>query len=162
MLPTASLQLASIMGPSLLSKTLQGVAVTGLASVGAFFVYTKHCHVTPADQFTPATEPLFQSKWYQKYNAIKNPTTHDEVVRRLPLFKIRPELVEDSQKGGSKLVEAFSQGVWGGPGMLFFFRNTFVRMRSIFFCPHACRKTWLDVQKTIREYGQWSRGLFPK
>jgi hypothetical protein len=105
------------MGPSLLSKTLQGITVASLASVGAFFVYTKHDHVTPVDQFTPDTEPLFQSKWYQKFNAYKNPTTHDEVVRRLPLFKLRPELVEDSQKGGSKLVEAFSQGVWGGPGM---------------------------------------------
>jgi hypothetical protein len=104
------------MGPSRLSKTIQGITVAGLASVGAFFVWTKHCHMTPLNQFTPTTEPLFQSSWYKKYNPLQNPTTHDECVRRLPLFKIRPELVEDAQKGGSKLVEAFSQGIWGGPG----------------------------------------------
>lgn len=104
------------MGPSRLSKTIQGITVTGLATVGAFFVWTKHCHMTPLNQFTPTTEPLFQSSWYKKFNPLQNPTTHDECVRRLPLFKIRPELVEDAQKGGSKLVEAFSQGIWGGPG----------------------------------------------
>ncbi|KAJ9625471.1 hypothetical protein H2204_010333 [Knufia peltigerae] len=104
------------MGPSRISKAFQGLTITGLASVGAFFVWTKHCHFTPADQFTPATEPLFQSSWYKKFNPLQNPTTHDECVRRLPLFKLRPELVEDAQKGGSKLVEAFSQGIWGGPG----------------------------------------------
>jgi len=104
------------MGPSRLSKTFQGITVAGLGSVGAFFVWTKHCHMTPLNQFTPTTEPLFQSSWYKKYNPLQNPTTHDECVRRLPLFKIRPELVEDAQKGGSKLVEAFSQGIWGGPG----------------------------------------------
>ncbi|KIX09116.1 uncharacterized protein Z518_00194 [Rhinocladiella mackenziei CBS 650.93] len=101
------------MGPSLLSKTLQGLAVTSLGSVGAFFVWTKHCHFSEANDFSPTTEPLFQSKWFKKYNPHANGTMHDECVRRLPLFKIRPELIEDAQKGGSKLVEAFSQGVWG-------------------------------------------------
>ena len=104
------------MAPSLLSRTIQGVAVTGAASVGAFYVWTKHCQMTPLDRFTPTTEPLFRSEWYKKFNPLQNPTTHDERIRRIPLFKLRPELVEDAQKGGSKLVEAFSQGIWGGPG----------------------------------------------
>ncbi|KAI1615787.1 hypothetical protein EDD37DRAFT_597121 [Exophiala viscosa] len=104
------------MAPSLLSRTIQGVTVTGVASVGAFYVWTKHCQMTPLDRFTPATEPLFRSEWYKKFNPLQNPTTHDECIRRIPLFKLRPELVEDAQKGGSKLVEAFSQGIWGGPG----------------------------------------------
>jgi hypothetical protein len=104
------------MAPSILSRTLQGITVTGVASVGAFFVWTKHCRMTPLNEFTPATEPLFQSRWLQKFNPGANPTTHDECVRRIPLFKLRPELVEDAQKGGSKLVEAFSQGIWGGFG----------------------------------------------
>ncbi|KAL2403915.1 hypothetical protein ABEF95_004261 [Exophiala dermatitidis] len=104
------------MGPSRLSKTLQGITVTTLASIGGFFVWTKHCQFTPDDQFNPATEPLFRSQWFQKFNPGSNPTTHDECVRRLPLHKIRPELLEDARNGGSKLVEAFSQGVWGGFG----------------------------------------------
>lgn len=105
------------MGPSRLSKTLQGITVTTLASIGGFFVWTKHCQFSPDDQFNPATEPLFRSQWFQKFNPGSNPTTHDECVRRLPLHKIRPELLEDARNGGSKLVEAFSQGVWGGFGM---------------------------------------------
>lgn len=123
------------MGPALLSKTFQGLTVTGLASVGAFFVWTKHCHMTAADQFTPATEPLFRSQWYKKFNPLQNPTTHDECIRRIPLFKLRPELVEDAQKGGSKLVEAFSQGIWGGPGMLLSLPHLLLPRRVSFSSP---------------------------
>lgn len=90
--------------------------MTGLTTVGAFFVWTKHCHFTPAHEFTPATEPLFQGQWFKKFNPNANPSAHDECVRRIPLYKVRPELLEDAQRGGSKLVESFSQGIWGGFG----------------------------------------------
>ncbi|EXJ91747.1 hypothetical protein A1O3_00297 [Capronia epimyces CBS 606.96] len=104
------------MAPSRLSKVLQGVTVTSLASLGGFFVWTKHARFTPDNQFGPTAEPLFQSKWFLKFNPNANPSTHDECVRRIPLHKLRPELVEDARHGGSKLVEAFNQGVWGGFG----------------------------------------------
>lgn len=104
------------MPTSLTSKILQGVAVSAVSSVGAFFVWTKHCKI---EQLQPNSDPLFTNQWYKKLNANANPTLHDECVRRLPLFKLRPELVEDASKGGSKLVEGLSQGVWGGHGTSF-------------------------------------------
>lgn len=99
--------------PSLRSKILQGIAVSTATSIGAFFVWTKHCKV---EYLQPASDPLFANQWYKKLNANANPTLHDEIIRRQPLFKLKPELIEDAHKGGSKLVEALSQGVWGGPG----------------------------------------------
>ncbi|KIV92846.1 hypothetical protein PV10_04110 [Exophiala mesophila] len=98
------------MPTSLTSKFLQGVGVTTLSSIAGFFVWTKHIQV---NDLNPVTDPVFATKWYKKLNANGNPTLHDEVVRRLPLWTLRPELVEDAKNGGSKLVEGFSQGVWG-------------------------------------------------
>lgn len=40
----------------------------------------------------------------------------DVCVRRLPLYQIRPDLLEDDKKGGGKLVEAFCSGIYGGRG----------------------------------------------
>lgn len=102
------------MPTKLRSKIFQGIAVSSASAVAAFFVWTKHCKV---GDIQPTSDPIFATKWYKKFNAHANPTIHDEVVRRIPLFKLRPELVKDAKAGGSKLVEAFSQGVWGTFGM---------------------------------------------
>jgi hypothetical protein len=99
--------------PSRLSILLQGTAVSALTTVGAFFVWTKHCRFEEMD---PATDPTFQSAFYRKFNATPNPTTHDVCVRRIPIFKLKRDLVDDAAKGGTKLVESFCQGVWGGFG----------------------------------------------
>jgi hypothetical protein len=102
------------MPTSLGSKVLQGIAVGTASSIGAFFVWTKHCKI---GYLQPTSDPLFTNQWYKKLNANANPTLHDECIRKLPLFKLKPELVEDAKKGGTKLVEGLSQGVWGGFGM---------------------------------------------
>ncbi|KAH0840457.1 hypothetical protein AYO21_03093 [Fonsecaea monophora] len=104
------------MGPSLLSKSLQAAGISTFAGVCAFAVWTKHCRFTPPTQFNPATEPLFQSAWFRKFNPQNHEATYDECVRRIGLQKIKPELVEDARRGGTKLVEEFCRGVWGGPG----------------------------------------------
>ncbi|KIX94134.1 uncharacterized protein Z520_10160 [Fonsecaea multimorphosa CBS 102226] len=104
------------MGPSLLSKSLQAVGVGTFASIAAFSVWTKHCHFSSPGEFNPATEPLFKSVWFRKFNPGNHEATYDECVRRIGLQKIRPELVEDSRQGGTKLVEEFCRGVWGGAG----------------------------------------------
>jgi hypothetical protein len=99
--------------PSRLSKLLQGTAVSAVTTVGAFFVWTKHCRFEEMD---PTTDATFQSAFYRQFNATPNPTTHDVCVRRIPIFKLRRDLVDDAAKGGTKLVESFCQGVWGGFG----------------------------------------------
>ena len=103
--------------PSLTSKLLQGTAVTTSATLAAFFVWTKHCKFV---DLSPATDPLFQSAFYKKYNPNPNPTIYDLCIRKIPIFKLKQELVEDAEKGGTKMVEAFCAGVWSGFGNYFF------------------------------------------
>jgi len=101
------------MPTSLFSKVVQGVAVSSVTTVGAFFVWAKHCKFVDLDPFK---DESFHSLFYRKFNPETNPTTHDLCVRQIPLWKVKPELVQDAHNGGSKLVEAFCAGVWGGFG----------------------------------------------
>jgi len=98
------------------SKLLQGTAVSFLTTVGAFVVWTKHCKFV---DLSPVTDETFQSAFYKKYNASSNPTTHDLCIRKIPIFKLKPNLVEDAQQGGTKLVESFCAGIWSGFGNSF-------------------------------------------
>jgi hypothetical protein len=50
--------------PSRVSKLLQGTAVASLTTVGAFFVWTKHCKFEELD---PVTDPTFQTTFYRKF-----------------------------------------------------------------------------------------------
>ncbi|KAL4757629.1 uncharacterized protein BDW70DRAFT_143059 [Aspergillus foveolatus] len=95
----------------LITRTLKFGTYTGLASLGAFFAYTRN------DRFVdmPPTDPIFNHSLYAKFNPSKNPTTHDLCIRRVPLSEINPSLLE--KKG--KLVEAFCAGVWSGWGYAF-------------------------------------------
>lgn len=99
--------------PSRTSWFLQGSAVSILTTIGWFSVWTKHSKFI---DLSPATDTTFQSAFYRRYNPSSNPTTHDLCVRKIPLFKLKPELVEDAAKGGTKLVEGFCAGVWGSFG----------------------------------------------
>ena len=94
----------------LISRVLKVTAAGTVASVGVFFGATRN------DVFEPmgADDPIFSSPFFQKFNPERNPTLHDLCVRRVPLDKIQPALLE--KKG--KLVEAFCAGVWGGMGKL--------------------------------------------
>ena len=103
--------------PSLTSKLLQGTAVTTSATLAAFFVWTKHCKFV---DLSPVTDPLFQSAFYKKYNPSPNPAMYDLCIRKIPIFKLNRELVEDAEKGGTKMVEAFCAGVWSGFGNYLF------------------------------------------
>lgn len=94
----------------LISRALKVTAAGTVASVGIFFGATRNDVFEPMD----TTDPIFSSPFFAKYNPNRNPTLHDKCVRRIPLDKIKPELLE--KKG--KLVEAFCAGVWGGMGEL--------------------------------------------
>ncbi|ETN36349.1 uncharacterized protein HMPREF1541_08626 [Cyphellophora europaea CBS 101466] len=99
------------MTTSLTSKIVQGTVITTLTSIGGFFVWTKHCEATPLD---PSTEPLYKSPFYYKYNPYNNFTNADVITRRIPLHQLRPDLLEDAQNGGSRLVEQFCGAIWSG------------------------------------------------
>lgn len=102
--------------PPILRKLLQSFTVTSVAGIGACLFWTRHCQVSTSNNFHTFSEPYFTSKWFRKFNPHNNPCTDDEVFRRMALSRLRPELVEDAKNGGTKLVESFSQGIWGSFG----------------------------------------------
>lgn len=99
--------------PRPLAVLFQGTLVTAFTSVGAFVVWTKHSHFEPID---PSNDSTINSSVYKKFNPNQNPALRDVCVRRIALIKIDHELVKDADEGGSKLLERFTQGVWGGFG----------------------------------------------
>ncbi|KXX78915.1 hypothetical protein MMYC01_205137 [Madurella mycetomatis] len=60
----------------------------------------------------PEDDPLWRSKSYAKYNLHRNPSTQDICLKRIPLGKIRPELLENE----GDLALEFCRGVWSGLG----------------------------------------------
>lgn len=84
-----------------------------LASAGGWELWTRHCYFEP---FGPENDPLFQSRYFKQYNPGNHPSLDDSCVRKVPLSQIPAELVDDALNGGSKLVERFCAGVWGGYG----------------------------------------------
>lgn len=99
--------------PRPLSVLIQSVVVTTLTSAAAFTVWTKHSQFEP---FDAASDPTINSVFYKRYNPNKNPALTDVCVRKIALVKIDPELIKDAEQGGSKLIDRFAQGVWGGFG----------------------------------------------
>ncbi|KAJ5550316.1 hypothetical protein N7461_005014 [Penicillium sp. DV-2018c] len=94
----------------LISKLVKTSVAGSIASVGVFWGATRNATFAPMD----SSDPIFQSALFNKFNPNRNPTMHDVCIRRIPLDKIKPSLVEE--KG--KLVEAFCAGVWGGMGYI--------------------------------------------
>lgn len=93
------------------------LAITGwssLAGAAGFFAVTRHCKISPV----APSDYIFNHTLYARYNPNNAPVTQDICTRRVPLSKIKPELLESEKKGEGKLVEAFCAGVWGGLGRL--------------------------------------------
>ncbi|KAK0625164.1 hypothetical protein B0T17DRAFT_590823 [Bombardia bombarda] len=93
----------------LIKKTLLTGALTGAGVLGYIGATTTIISPLPKD------DPIWSSRTYAKYNMHQNPATQDVCVKRIPLSKIRPELL---QKEGDLAVE-FSRGVWSGLGFRF-------------------------------------------
>ncbi|KAE8407761.1 hypothetical protein BDV37DRAFT_279549 [Aspergillus pseudonomiae] len=87
--------------------------LTGLTGTTTWQLWSRHCYFEP---FGPGNDPLFQSKYFQRFNPKQNPSLDDSCVRKVPLSEVKAELVEDYLNGGSKLLERFCGGVWGGYG----------------------------------------------
>lgn len=92
----------------IIKRTLYTTALTGTALVGYIAGTTSVICPIPRD------DPIWTSKIFSRYNIHKNPTTQDVVIKRIPLDKIRPELL---QKDGDLALE-FCRGIWAGWGKL--------------------------------------------
>ncbi|KAL5363819.1 hypothetical protein BJX96DRAFT_156311, partial [Aspergillus floccosus] len=84
-----------------------------LASAGGWELWISNCYFEP---FGPENDPLFRSQYFKHHNPSNHPSLNDSCVRKVPLSQIPTELVDDAINGGSKLVERFCAGVWGGYG----------------------------------------------
>ncbi|QSZ33454.1 hypothetical protein DSL72_005022 [Monilinia vaccinii-corymbosi] len=91
---------------STFTTALLGAA--GAASGWAF--WTRNSKFIPISP----TDPIFSSPAYIRQNPNRNPATQDLCQRKVPLSKIKPQLLEKEKEG--KLVEAFCAGVWSGYG----------------------------------------------
>ncbi|KAF5121884.1 hypothetical protein E5D57_012355 [Metarhizium anisopliae] len=90
----------------LLSKTVFSslVATTSLAA----YLAAKNPVLSPL----AASDPIWTSKLFKRYNPSANPATQDVCIKRLPLDRIRPELL----KNPGDLVLEYCRGVWSGYG----------------------------------------------
>lgn len=92
----------------IVKKTLYTGILTGVGVAGYLGLSTTLVRPLPRD------DPLWSSKIYAQFNPHHNGSSQDVVYKRIPLDKIRPELLE---KEGDLAVE-FCRGVWSGLGML--------------------------------------------
>ncbi|KAK3313253.1 hypothetical protein B0H66DRAFT_389174 [Apodospora peruviana] len=93
----------------LIKKTLYTGILTGASVFGYLGATTTIISPLPRD------DPLWSSKSFAKFNVHNNASTQDVCVKRVPIDKIRPELLE---KEGDLALE-FCRGVWGGLGYRF-------------------------------------------
>ena len=96
----------------LLTRFVQTTTIGAGASIGGFFWYTRNCRFDPSFGPSPA-DSVFSLPNYKRQNPSGNPTLHDYCVQRVPLSKIKPDLLADE----GALTTEFCRGVWSGLGM---------------------------------------------
>lgn len=89
------------------------LALTTLASVSAFTIWTQRCHFIEVEN---ALGSVVDEVSLELYRANPNIALFDVCQRQVPRRFLKQELVHDAEKGGSKLIEAFCQGLFGGRG----------------------------------------------
>lgn len=94
----------------IIKKTFYTGVLTGAGLLGYLGTTTTLTSPLPRD------DPIWRSRTYAKYNVHGNASMHDVVTKRIPLDKIKPELL---QKEGGVVLE-LCRGVWGGLGELHF------------------------------------------
>ncbi|KAI0393905.1 hypothetical protein F5Y17DRAFT_282847 [Xylariaceae sp. FL0594] len=91
---------------------LRKAFLTGLwgAGGGAVGVGAGMAYLLGATNFVPLTkdDPAFKSKVWTKFNPRENPSLRDDVIKVVPLSKIKPELRNDE----AALTLEFCRGVW--------------------------------------------------
>lgn len=92
--------------------TVRRLATVGLVGTtgAAAYLAARNPVISP---LSPA-DPIWSSSLYKKHNPSRNPATQDVVIKRVPLDKIRPELIQKE----SDLTLELCRGVWSGWGAL--------------------------------------------
>lgn len=84
-----------------------------MAAITGWKIWSRNAYF---ETFTPKTDDLFHMPLIKQINPHNNPSIDDSCVYKVTFSKVKTELLEDFRQGGSKLVNAFAQGIWGGYG----------------------------------------------
>lgn len=95
----------------------KAVFYTGWGTLGGTLGYVALTRKNKIQPVSP-TDYIFNSTQFARYNPSNLPATNDVCVRKVPVGKIKPELLESAEKGETTLVERFCAGVWSGWGEL--------------------------------------------
>ena len=107
MLEHVSLGVAAM---GIIRTTLAFTGWTGFGATAGYVLWTRQNRIVDV----PPSDYLLNTTLYARYNPNNSPITQDLCLRRVPLSKIKPELLEKE----GKLAEAFCAGVWSGWGQL--------------------------------------------
>ncbi|KAJ2906942.1 hypothetical protein MKZ38_009805 [Zalerion maritima] len=99
----------------------------------------------------PAADPIWSSKPYSEYNVHRNPSTQDVVTKRIPVGRIRPELL--GELGPDALVTEFCRGVWGGWG--YRVQRRYLEDRHL--GPGTSSQLWTPSQLSAADYAPGAR-----
>ncbi|KAK2612481.1 hypothetical protein QQS21_001419 [Conoideocrella luteorostrata] len=91
-----------------------------------------------------AADPIWTSKLFKRYNPSANPATQDICIKRLPLDKIRPELL----KNPGDLALEYCRGVWSGAG--FEIQRRYLQWK--YYGPETSTHLWTKQQLSQSKY----------
>jgi len=95
-------------------RAVSAVGLGALTVAATFAIWTRKCRVEDLS----GDDALLERSSFAKFNPTPVPSSEmrDVCTRRLSLEEVRQDLLEDTRKGGSALIEGFAQGIWGGSG----------------------------------------------
>jgi hypothetical protein len=92
----------------------EAAAGVSIAGAGSFHLVTRKCYFEP---FGPDNgKSLFEHPLLKQINPWDKPVSADSCIREVPFDKLDKALIGDTKNGGTKLVERFIAGMWGGFG----------------------------------------------
>ncbi|CAG9990126.1 unnamed protein product [Clonostachys byssicola] len=102
-------KLGAILTRRRLNTAVGAAFVTGIGGWGTFWFSTRHATFRPL----PDHDSLVQSHFHQAFNPHKNQALSDIYSSTIRVEDLDPKLVDDFRNGGSKLIERYSQGIFG-------------------------------------------------
>lgn len=100
-----------------MSRRLQRSAITGVIAgaigLGSFYIWSRECSIANKPE---AMDSMINSDLYKRLNPVSNSAIYDRCTRMVDYSDIKTELLDDARRGGAKLMNAFTGGVWGSAG----------------------------------------------
>ncbi|KAG8412136.1 hypothetical protein J3458_014330 [Metarhizium acridum] len=114
-------------------------SLVGTTSLAAYLA-AKNPVISPL----AASDPIWTSKLFKRYNPSANPATQDVCIKRVSLDKIRPELL----KNPGDLVLEYCRGIWSGYG--FEVQRRYLQWKH--YGPETSTQLWTKEQLSQSTY----------